>query len=430
MSLRQLQEEREKLVVAARERLDQINDNTDEARAAELETQHDAALAELDKLDAKIGREQRVADAERRQDELRDSAARETRDRRPVGTVDGREQRGDGGELSYRQAFHMYLRSKLEDGPALTDEARAVLKTGYQELKPEERAQTTSNTSGGYTVPVELQAEIIKTMKLWGPMYDPAITREMVTSSGAGMPWPTVDDTANSASGTTQGTTLTDDGSGDVVFGQKQLDAFSYSTPWLRISKELMDDSIVNIESVIGDLLGERLGRLANTQLTTGSGSSAPNGIVTATSAGKTAASTTAFTADEIIDLEHSVDAAYRMSPKFAYMFHDLVLAAVRKLKDGQGNYLWQAGNVQAGVPSTLNGRNFWVNNAMSSAFTTGQKLILAGDFGKYFVRKVGAPLIGAIQDKDFWPGIGMAGWIRFDGDLMDTAAVKHLKLA
>jgi HK97 family phage major capsid protein len=147
-------------------------------------------------------------------------------------------------------------------------------------------------------------------------------------------------------------------------------------------------------------------------------------------SAGKTAVATTAFTADEIIDLEHSVDAAYRMSPKFAYMFHDLVLAAVRKLKDGQGNYLWQAGNIQAGVPSTLNGRNFWVNNAMSSAFTTGQKLILAGDFGKYFVRKVGAPLIGALQDKDFWPGIGMAGWIRFDGDLMDTAAVKHLKLA
>lgn len=151
---------------------------------------------------------------------------------------------------------------------------------------------------------------------------------------------------------------------------------------------------------------------------------------MTATSAGKTAASTTVFTADEIIDLEHSIDAAYRGAPSFGFMFHDTVLAAIRKLKDGQGNYLWTAGNYQQGVPATINGRRFYINNAMASAFTTGQKLILAGDFKKYFVRKVGAPLIGAIQDKDFWPGFGIAGWIRFDGELMDAAAIKHLKLA
>jgi HK97 family phage major capsid protein len=111
-------------------------------------------------------------------------------------------------------------------------------------------------------------------------------------------------------------------------------------------------------------------------------------------------------------------------------MFHDLVLAAIRKLKDGQGNYLWQAGNVRQGVPAQLNGRPYFINQAMSSAFTTGQKLIIYGDLSKYFVRKVGAPLVGALQDKDFWPGFGIAGWIRFDGALMDTAAVKHLKLA
>ena len=54
-------------------------------------------------------------------------------------------------------------------------------------------------------------------------------------------------------------------------------------------------------------------------------------------------------------------------------------------------------------------------------------KVMLFGDFKKYFVRKVGAPLIGALQDKDFWPGFGVAGYIRFDGELSDTAAVKHL---
>jgi HK97 family phage major capsid protein len=147
-------------------------------------------------------------------------------------------------------------------------------------------------------------------------------------------------------------------------------------------------------------LLGERLGRLANSQLTVGVGTTAPQGIVVGSAAGKTAALTTAFTADEIIDLEHSVDPAYRESPKAAYMFHDLVLAAIRKLKDGQGNYLWQAGNVRQGVPAQLNGRPYHINQAMSSAFTTGQKLIIYGDLSKYFVRKVGAPLVGASRTR------------------------------
>jgi HK97 family phage major capsid protein len=50
------------------------------------------------------------------------------------------------------------------------------------------------------------------------------------------------------------------------------------------------------------------------------------------------------------------------------------------------------------------------------------------GDFSRYFVRKVGEPLIGAIQDKDFWPGFGIAGYIRLDGELVDTASVKYLR--
>lgn len=424
--LTELQQKLGELRKQATDALDEIRANTDDSRTAELEQRHDAIMAEYDSVEAKFQREERhqatLALIDARLEENRQS-------RRPLGSgsAPGADQPG-GEPMTYREAFAAYLRSQVPDAAPLSAEARAVLQRGYQQI--ENRAQTTTNTAGGYTVPTELQAELIKTMALYGPMYDPAVTRELVTTGGYAMPWPTVDDTANSGAATTQGTTLTDDGTGDVTFGQKQLDAFSFATKWVRVSKELADDSALVIETVLNDLLGERLGRLANTQLTTGTGSSAPNGIVTATSAGKTAASTTAFTADEIIDLEHSIDAAYRQSPKFAFMFHDLVLAAIRKLKDGQGNYLWAAGNYQQGVPATINGRRYHINNGMASAFTTGQKLILCGDFNKYFVRKVGAPLIGAIQDKDFWPGFGVAGWIRFDGELMDTAAVKHLKLA
>ena len=110
-------------------------------------------------------------------------------------------------------------------------------------------------------------------------------------------------------------------------------------------------------------------------------------------------------------------------------MLNDATLLKLRKLKNGEGVYIWQMGNVQAGVPPSLNGRAYSINQAMPAS-TSGLKAIVFGDFGKYYVRKVGAPMIGAIQDKDFWPGFGIAGYIRFDGELADTAAVKHLIMA
>jgi HK97 family phage major capsid protein len=235
-----------------------------------------------------------------------------------------------------------------------------------------------------------------------------------------------VNDTTTAVVKHTEGTTLTDDGGSDVVFGEKRLESYPFNTEWLRVSKELVDDSIFNMEQLLGSLLGERLGRRANLELTVGDGTGDPNGIVTASTLGKTAAAVAAITWDEVLDLEHSVDPAYRVGPRVRYMFNDSVLLALRKLKDGDGNYLWQMGNVQAGIPPTFNGRPYSINQAMAS-LGTGNKVMLFGDFSKYYVRKVGSPLIGAISDKDFWPGFGIAGYIRFDGELADNAAVKHL---
>ena len=98
------------------------------------------------------------------------------------------------------------------------------------------------------------------------------------------------------------------------------------------------------MESFLGRLLGESMARIANSKLTTGSGSSDVEGIVTNSAAGVTAATATAVTADEIIDLVHSVDLAYRVG-NAAFMTNASNLATVRKLKDGDGNYLWQMSN-------------------------------------------------------------------------------------
>lgn len=417
----ELHEKRGRLVAQAREALEEIKTNTDESRAAELNERHDKIMAEFDAIDAMIAREEKLASIEARAKEAEERARAS---RRPGSEAEAAG--ADAGDkVDYRSAFHAYLRAEGQMG-ALSGEERAVLAAGYQNV--ETRAQTTSNTAGGYTVPTELLNILVKSMAAWGPMYDENVATVITTASGNTLTMPTVNDTTGGSLvvAHTQGTTLTDDGGADVTFGQKSLESYAFNTEWLRVSKELADDSIFAMETLLGDLLGERLGRVANTQLTTGTGSSAPNGIVTASTKGVDAAAVAAITADEIIDLVHSVDPAYRAGPKVAFMFNDTTLKLIRKLKDGDGNYLWQMGNVQQGVPGSLLGYRYFVNQAMATPAASA-KSMLFGNFGKYFVRKVGAPLIGALQDKDFWPGFGVAGYIRFDGELSDTAAVKHI---
>lgn len=414
MSIKELREKQARITAEARERLDLINKTTDEARAAELEVAHDKAMAEFDRIEGQIQREQKLQEAEARMNE--------GDPRRPLGR--DTEARGvDQGKVAeYREVFAKAICGPLDN---LSPEEREILKHGAAEF----RTQTAGTASaGGYTVPTELATSIDKAMKAWGPMYDEDICTVIKTTSGNPFKLPTVDDTSKSGSAHTEGTALTDDGSEDVTFGQASLDAYAYDTEFVKWSWELDTDSIFSMESLLGDLLGERLGRIANTQLTTGTGSSAPNGIVTASALGITSASATAITADEVIDLLHSVDPAYRNSPKARFMFNDTTLKVLRKLKDGEGNYLWQMGDISKGVPGTLLGYNYSINQAMASvpSAASASKVMLFGDFSKYYVRKVGSPIIGVVREK-FWPDLGIAGLIRFDGEVSHSAAIKHL---
>jgi HK97 family phage major capsid protein len=418
MTLKELREKQAQVVSEARERLDAIKTNTDESRAAELEASHDKAMAEFDRLETLIKREETLVALEARFEERQ----RERRPTPPDGeTGGGRDMRGDDQQnAAYRAAFAAML---LAGGNAaeLSGEHRAALKAGVAEF----RVQSTTNAAGGYTVPVTLADFIIKSMAAWGPMYNEDICTVITTASGEQINIPTIDDTAVVVVKTAEGTALTDDGSKDVTVGQKVLNAFKYDTEFVRWSLELMQDSNFNWEELLGGLLGERLGRRANTELTVGDGNGDPDGIVTAASLGKTAAAVAAITADELIDLEHSVDPAYRASPKCRWQFNDGTLKAIRKLKDGQGNYLWQMGDVRGGAPASLLNHPYSVNQAMAS-LATGNKTVIFGDHSKYFVRKVGAPIIGVMRER-FWPDLGIAGLIRIDGELGDTAAVKYL---
>lgn len=409
-NLKELQEKRGRLMTQAREALDEITKNTDESRAAELEQRHDAIMAEFDKLDRIIERERKLADLEQR--------AQEERARmRPIPGDGSARAQDDGDKPEYRSVFWKMIAAG-GDASELSSEERSVLKAGVVR-DAEFRAQSTSNSAGGYTVPVTLANFIVKSMAAWGPMYNEDLCTSINTSSGEQINIPTVDDTAVAVVKHTEGTALTDDGGSDATFGQKALNAYVFDTEFVRWSMELSQDSIFSMEQLLGELLGERLGRRANTELTTGDGTGDPNGIVTASSLGVTAAAAAAVTADELIDLMHSVDPAYRMSPKCRWMFSDSTLKVIRKLKDGEGRYLLDV------MSGDLLGKPYSINQAMA-AVATGNKSVIFGDFGKYFVRKVGSPMIGVLRER-FWPDLGIAGLIRLDGELGDTAAVKHL---
>ncbi len=416
--IKQLREQQARLATEARAKLETIKDDTPAERAKEIEAEFDKQMAEYDAIGARIEREQRLEDAERR--------ANEGDPRRPSGG-DGEARGGAGGEPSYKDAFTKAIRFGFSE---LTAEERAVMQKHRAELPEEMRALTVTTTAGGYTVPTEFSGEIDKQMAAWGPMWDAEIVRELNTGNGREIEWPTINDTANTGRVKAINASVDDDGTDDPAFGQKLLNAYVYDTGMVRIPMELLQDSAFNIEQLLNELFGERLGRLANTQLTTGDGSGDPNGIVTASSLGKTAASTTAIAADEIIDLVHSVDPAYRASPKCRFQFNDTTLASIRKLKDGQNNYLWQMGDVRSGEPATLLGHPYSVNQAMATA-ALGTKPIIFGDHSRYVVRKVLGFQVLTLRERyaeSFQ--VGMVGFKRFDGELLNTAAVKHYIMA
>jgi len=410
--IKDLREKMANIATEARAKLSEVTDETPEERAAEVEREFDAMMADHDKLSARAERLAKADAALRAADAPADISKRPTFEQRSAPAVD------HGQVVDYRHAFYEMVSNGGVDG--LDNEVRQVLRQG------EARAQTAgTNTAGGFTVPTELASFIEKSMIASGPMYGDQYFTTINTTAGNAFNIPTVDDTTVAAEAHTEGTQPTDDGGKDATFAQKTLNAFAFNSEWVRWSAELNMDSVLNMESLLGELLGERLGRIANSKLTTGSGSSDVEGIVTNSAAGVTAAATGAITADEVIDLIHSVDPAYRASPNSAIMMNDSTLAAVRKLKDGNGNYLWQMGNYQAGVPQTLLGYNVVVNQDMDS-LAAAKKVMLFGDMSKFYVRKVGAPSLYVARER-FAPDFGILGYIRFDGVLTNTAAIKHL---
>lgn len=312
------------------------------------------------------------------------------------------------------EARHVEACNRLGVRPH-SNEFSFELRRDYHKVKQEHRAQSINFPNlGAYTVPEGFVNSLERAMLDFGGVRQ--VADVMRTTSGNPMPWPTTNDTSNEGVLINENTAVSDQ---DVTFGAIVFGAHKYSSKQVKVPVELLEDSAFNLAVEIGSMLGERLGRITNRHFTTGDGAAKPNGIVTAATVGKTTASATAISSDEILDLIHSVDPAYRINAGF--MFHDNILLAIRKLKTGTGEYLWQPG-LQSGVPDRIAGYAYTINQHMQSSLATATRTMVFGALNKYKVRDVsGVRLVRLNERYADADQVGFLAFSRHDGNLLDA---------
>lgn len=221
----------------------------------------------------------------------------------------------------------------------------------------------------------------------------------------------------------------------DPAFGQVTLGAFKYGT-MIQVSRELLTDTGVDLEGYLAMQAGRALGNAFGAHAITGTGSSQPRGVLTDATLGKTgptgvtggfgAQNTAGTGGDTLIDLFYSVIAPYRMSNACRWIMNDATAGVVRKLKDANGQYIWQPSLV-AGTPDTILGKPVLTDpNVPTIALSA--KSVLFGDFSQYFVRLAGGVRFERSDDFAFGSDlVSFRALMRADAALVDlTGAVKY----
>jgi len=300
---------------------------------------------------------------------------------------------------------------------------------------------TSGSNEGGNLVSAETLRDMIEVnMLAFGGIRQVATT--YVTSGGEPFVIPTMDDTGNTGRLLAESTAADDnagggssgDGGPNPNFNKVTWNAYKYTSDTVLAPYELLQDEEFDLRSLLGSALGERLGRITAAQFATGTGSSQPSGIAYSPTAGVTAASQTDFTADEVIDLIHSIDPAYRNGPGVGFMMHDNVLAKVRKLKASTGEYLLDQRGLNGRLSSTILGYPVTVYQQMEGTLSGGGDVAMVfGDLSKYVIRRAGEMRMYVLEEryreKD---QTGFVAFVREDGGLLDsgTTPVKSLTMA
>jgi HK97 family phage major capsid protein len=383
---------------------------TDTELSAEDRSAWDAALADVERLSADIEREERHA---------RLSSVDYSQVIDATKEADAERHGGEDRAAAYANAWRSWVR---EGTTELSSEERSTLRSGWFDGK-ELRAQgVATGAAGGYMVPAPFRAKLIEAQKFYSSMRD--VAEVITTETGATLPWPTNDDTANIGAILAENSQVTEQ---DVTLGTNDIGAYMYTSKLVRVSLQLLNDNAFDLESWLAGVLGRRIGRAQNQHFTTGTGTAQPEGVQTNSVIGKTGTTgqTTSVTYDDLIDLIHSVDPAYRNSGRAQFMLNDTTLAAARKLKDSQNRPLWEP-SIQVGVPDGLLGYGYTINQDMP-VMAANAKSVLFGDFyAGYLIRDVqDVQLLRLAERYADYLQVGFLAFARTDGTPQDTAAYK-----
>lgn len=313
----------------------------------------------------------------------------------------GAEEKTGRATDAYREAFWGVMRNKVN--PSVQN----ALQIGQ-------------DSEGGYLVPDEYEQQLIQALQEVNVMRTLC---HVISTSHGDRKIPVV---------ASHGTAEWMDEAGafeesDDSFTQVSLSAYKLGT-MLKVSDELLHDAFFDLEAYVATEFARRIGAAEEEAFLLGDGNNKPTGLLNSTggaSTGVTAASATAITLDEVIDLYHSLKAPYRKQASF--VVNDATVKAIRKLKDGQGQYLWQP-SVTAGTPDTILNRPMVTSQYMPTA-GAGEKTILFGDFSYYWIADRQGRTFKRLNELYAAKGqVGFLAWQRLDAKLILPEAIKVLQ--
>lgn len=399
---------REQIAARARE-VKALVENKNATWNEELQAKYDAALAEIEDCKAQIDRIERTMNLLGEEDQagaVADAAAARAR------------REGEGGVQAQkiRKVFENWMRN---GDRALSAEDWSTIRNTMS---------TTTGSEGGFTVATTIAAAVAAALKAFGGMR--SVATVLQTVNGATINFPNSDGTAEEGEIVAQNVSATDL---DVSFGTTAIEVFKYSSKVVAVPVELLQDASIDIEAFVTNRCAQRVGRISNKHFTIGTGTGQPKGVQVAATAGKVGATgqTTSITFEDLIDLEHSVDVAYREGGRCRWMMNDATFKAIKKMKDTAGRPIFIPGydGLAGAVADSILGYPVTINNHMP-VMAANAKSVLFGDFSHYIVRDVvSATEMQRYTDSAYAKKgqIGFNLWARAGGNFTDVGgAVKY----
>lgn len=275
--------------------------------------------------------------------------------------------------------------------------------------------QVGTNSEGGFVVPTEFETMLTEYLQDINEIR--SLVNVISTASDRNIP---VESTLGVATWTAEEAAYTES---DAAFGQVVLSSHKLGTI-IKVSEELLADSFFDMPSYLAGNFAKRFGIAEEAAFVAGDNSGKPNGIVQGSGLGVTAAGADAITSDELIDLYHSVPRQYRGNG--TWLMADATVKLIRKLKDGDSQYMWQPG-LQAGQPDRILGQRLVTSVAVPAA-TSGLKSIVFGDMSGYTVADRQGTVVQRLNELYAAAGqVGFRAYRRMDGETVDATGIKHL---